>query len=272
MVVAAGAAVGAALLLRSAASAPATAVQVPGETVTERVVIPEADVLVAARALRVGEVTTPDDFRWASWPEASLNTAYLVKTTSPEALEDMAGRIVRAEIFESEPILPQRLVAREGSGIMAALVQPGMRAISFEISAESASGGFILPDDRVDVILTHEVEFQTAEAITTEVRSDIILENVRVLAIDQSLAVGEGAGTAIGSIATVELSPDDAALVALGEEKGTLSLALRSMADAAAAGDLVRSRRENFAAGRNTGQVKIFRNGRVEQSAAGGGE
>ncbi|MEL6259306.1 MAG: Flp pilus assembly protein CpaB, partial [Pseudomonadota bacterium] len=274
IVVAAGAAIGAALLFRNAATEPAVATQVPtqSEPVETFIEIPEADVLVAARQMRIGEVTTVADFRWASWPEASLNPNYLVKDVSPEAIDDLVGHVVRMPIFENEPIVSARLLPRGETGVLAAMLGAGMRAASVEISAETASGGFILPGDRVDVIMTHEIERQTADRVVTEVQSTVILENALVLAIDQTLAPIEGVDTAIGSIATLELSPEDSALLAFAEEKGTISLALRSMVDAVAAGDTVISRAGDFAAGREAGQVTVFRNGRVRESNAGGEE
>ncbi|MEL7452634.1 MAG: Flp pilus assembly protein CpaB, partial [Pseudomonadota bacterium] len=269
--VAAGAAIAAALLLRSASSQPAVATVVPSvETVTQTVEVSETDVLVAARDMVVGHTISPEDLSWETWPESALNEGYFVKADDENALTDLAGMMVRTPIFANEPILPQRIVAREGAGILAALVRPGMRAVSLEVSVETASGGFILPEDRVDVILTHSVERSTAEGVTEEIQSSIILENVRVLAIDQGIRPEEGQSTLIGSTATLELSSEDAALVAFGERKGVLSLALRSLADAAAAGDQVVSKADSFAAGRASGQVTVFRNGRIRESNAGG--
>lgn len=273
VLIAAGAAIGAAILLRSASSQPAAAI-VPqqAETIERIVEVSETEVLVATRALRIGEVTSPEDFRWAKWPETSVNPEHYLKEVNAEAINDLAGMVVRAQVYEGEPILPQRLVRRGDTGVMAALVSSGKRAVSLEISAETASGGFILPDDRVDVIMTHEVERVTKEGIVDEIQSVIIIENARVLAIDQGIRTEDGMETAIGSTATLELAPDDAALIAFGERKGVLSLALRSMEDAALWGDEVVSRADDFAAGRSSGQVTVFRNGRVREANAGGGE
>ena len=273
VLVAAGAAIGAAILLRSATSTSAAAIPatLQPETVERVVEVSETEVLVAARQLRVGEVTNPGDFVWAKWPEATVNPNHYLKDVSPDAMDELSGMVVRQAIYENEPVLPQRLVERGDTGVLAALVSPGMRAVSMEISAETASGGFILPDDRVDVILTHEVERFTKEGVVDEIQSVIIIENARVLAIDQGVRTEEGVDTAIGSTATLELAPDDAALIAFGERKGILSLVLRSLTDAALAGDEVISRAEDFAAGSQSGQVTVFRNGRVRESSAGAG-
>ncbi|MEM7662526.1 MAG: Flp pilus assembly protein CpaB [Pseudomonadota bacterium] len=268
LLIAAGAAMGVAFLVRSATSAPAAAVstEVQVETVQELVEVSELEVLVASRDLRVGEVMTPEDFRWALWPEQEINPNFMVKTDGTDTITDLSGMIVRQYIYEREPIIKQRIVERGDTSVLAALVSPGMRAVSMEISAETASGGFILPDDRVDVILTYETERFTREGVIEEVESVVIIENARILAIDQGLRTEDDTSTLVGSTATLELSADDAALVAYGEREGTLSLALRSMVDAVQAGDTVISRAEDFAAGRQTSAVTVFRNGRIRES------
>ena len=271
LLLAAVAAVGTFLLVRSALSEPADAVGAVVQVETE-VQVSEVDVLVAVRDFRVGEVITPQDLAWAPWPEDSVSPEYLTLDQNPDAFSDVAGSVVRIPLFSREPILSQKIVNKGDTSIMAALVGPGMRAVSVEISAESAAGGFILPDDRVDVILTHEVELVTANGVTDDIESTIILENVRVLAIDQKIAQDEAGQTAIGQTATLELSPEDAGLVAFGERKGVLSLALRSLTDAALAGDVVTSRASDLKSTSTGGRVTVFRNGRVRESAAGTGE
>ena len=263
--------VGTFLLMRSALSTPAVATG-PVVQVETEVQVSEIDVLVAVRDFRVGEVIMPQDLAWAPWPEESVNPQYYTLTLNPDAFSDLSGTVVRMPIFAKEPLLPQKVVARGDKSVMSALVGAGMRAISVEISAESAAGGFILPDDRVDVILTHEVELVTANGNTDDIESIIILENVRVLAIDQKVGSEDGAATAIGQTATLELSPQDAGLVAFGERKGVLSLALRSLTDAALAGDVVTSRASDLKSTTSGGRVTVFRNGRVRESAAGTGE
>ncbi len=265
------AAAGTFVLMRSALSTPAVATA-PVVQIETEVQVSEIDVLVAVRDFRVGEVIMPQDLAWAPWPEESVNPQYYTLDQSPDAFADISGTVIRIPIFAREPILPQKIVERGDTSVMAALVGPGKRAVSVEISAESAAGGFILPDDRVDVILTHEVELVTANGISEDIESIIILENVRVLAIDQKIGQDASSQTAIGQTATLELSPEDAGLVAFGERKGVLSLALRSLTDAALAGDVVTSRAADLKSTTNGGRVTVFRNGRVRESAAGSGE
>ena len=107
-----------------------------------------------------------------------------------------------------------------------------MRAISTEISPETGAGGFILPNDHVDVILTKREKNTGVSGAPDAVKSEIILPNVRVLAIDQAPKEKEGQNSVVGKTVTLELKPEQAATLAAGRQAGTLSLALRSIADA----------------------------------------
>lgn len=267
------AAVGAVLMARTVLSDNAAANTQQPVFIAAEEEVPTVDILVSARDIRVGETLATNDMTWLEWPELSLNPNQITRDEQPDAIEELTGHVVRVPIFEKEPLLPQKVVSRGDTGVMAALVSPGMRAVSLEISVESASGGFILPDDRVDVILTHEIEVTTTNGIVDEIQSVIMLENVRVLAIDQGTDVGTENATSIGSTATLELSPDDAALVAFGARKGVLTLALRSLTDVLHAGDEVISRAKDLkSSSTSTGRVTIFRSGRASESTAGGGE
>jgi len=131
-------------------------------------------------------------------------------------------------VFAGEPIREQKLVKANGSGFMAAILPTGMRAISTEISPENGAGGFILPNDRVDVILSkRDKNPERSDAIQTEV----ILSNVRVLAIDQAPKEKEGSNTLVGRTATLELKPEQAETLVRARQTGTLALALRSITD-----------------------------------------
>ena len=130
-----------------------------------------------------------------------------------------------------EPIREAKLIKTNGSGFMAALLPAGMRAISTEISPETGAGGFILPNDHVDVILSRrDREAEKLSGIEVH-RSETLLTNVRVLAIDQNIEEKNGQRVVVGKTATLELSPRQAETLALGRQLGPLSLALRSMVD-----------------------------------------
>jgi pilus assembly protein CpaB len=138
--------------------------------------------------------------------------------------------IARAPFVTGEPIREAKLVNGKGSGFMAAILPSGMRAVSTQISPETGAGGFILPNDRVDVILTRQQT--TGAAGSQRQTSETILDNIRVLAIDQNVQEKDGQKVVVGKTATLELSPKQAETLALAQRLGSLSLALRSIADA----------------------------------------
>jgi pilus assembly protein CpaB len=126
-------------------------------------------------------------------------------------------------------------VKADGSGFMAAILPAGMRAISTEISPETGAGGFILPNDRVDVILSRRDKNPDRAGGPDSVSSEIILSNIRVLAIDQAPKEKDGQNTVVGRTATLELKPEQAETLTRARQSGSLALALRSIADANAA-------------------------------------
>ncbi len=138
--------------------------------------------------------------------------------------------IARAPFIQGEPIREPKLVKADGSGFMAAILPTGMRAVSTEISAETGAGGFILPNDRVDVILTRR-DKAAEKGAPDIINSEIILPNIRVLAIDQAPKEKEGQNALVGRTVTLELKPEQAETLARSRQVGTLSLALRSIAD-----------------------------------------
>jgi pilus assembly protein CpaB len=130
-----------------------------------------------------------------------------------------------------EPIREQKLVKANGSGFMAAILPAGMRAVSTEISPETGAGGFILPNDRVDVILSKREKNPDRSGSADVVHSETILANVRVLAIDQAPKEKDGQNNVVGKTVTLELKPEQSEALARARQSGTLSLALRSIAD-----------------------------------------
>jgi pilus assembly protein CpaB len=144
----------------------------------------------------------------------------------------VTGSIARAPFIQGEPIRDQKLVKAEGSGFMAAILPTGMRAISTEISPETGAGGFILPNDRVDVLLTRRLKNPDPNSGAPDiVTSEIILANIRVLAIDQAPKEKDGQNTVVGKTVTLELNPTQTATLSAARQSGTLSLALRSIVD-----------------------------------------
>ncbi len=167
----------------------------------------------------------------AKLADRDLRRNFIRRSERPEAATEIAGSIARSPFIAGEPIRELKLVKPNGSGFMAAILPTGMRAVSTEISPETGAGGFILPNDRVDVILSKR-EKDAARPNSPDVAvSEIILPNVRVLAIDQAPKEKDGQNTVVGKTVTLELKPEQAETLARARQTGTLSLALRSIAD-----------------------------------------
>jgi pilus assembly protein CpaB len=189
------------------------------------------DVLIAKGDIGMGTAVAVQDLEWQAWPAATTGASYITKRDRPGAIEELAGAITRAPFTAGEPIRETKLIKANGAaGYMAAILPSGMRAISTEISPETGAGGFILPNDRVDVILSKRANNDSKGAKAPV--SETILTNVRVLAIDQTVEEKNGQRVVVGKTATLELSPRQAETLAQSRQLGTLSLALRSLLDA----------------------------------------
>jgi pilus assembly protein CpaB len=261
--VAAVAAIGLALVVRamgspsSAPTAVATAAAVPAR--------PMAKVLVAAKDLQPGQRLTESDMAWKEWPVDEVNPAFITDGSVPlpsavaegppaarpegavasvtrvaanlaagNSKSDYAGSVVREPILAGEPIVSRKIVRAGDSGYMAAYLMPGMRAMAIRVTVETAAGGFILPGDRVDVLLTRETTLANMgaqEGERSKFASSTVMQNIKVLAIDQSTRADDDEQAVVGATATLEVGPRDAEALALAKSEGELSLVLRSYAD-----------------------------------------
>ncbi len=228
--------------------------QAPVEPVAQ---LQTVDVLVARADLGLGQTVTPENLQWQSWPLAAASNNFIRRTERPDATTQIAGSIVRSPFVAGEPIREAKLVKASGSGFMAAILPPGMRAVSTEISPETAAGGFILPNDRVDVVLSKREKNSDRPGAADVVNSEIILANVRVLAIDQAPKEKDGQNTVVGKTVTLELRPEQAETLARARLTGTLSLALRSIADI----KMVEAKPDDQAAKRVGDSVNVVRYG-----------
>jgi pilus assembly protein CpaB len=188
------------------------------------------DVLVAKTDIGLGKSVTAEDLQWQTWPAATASNSFIRRSERPEATKEVIGSIARAPFIAGEPIREPKLVKADGSGFMAAILPTGMRAVSTEISPETGAGGFILPNDRVDVLLSKR-EKNPDKSLPDIINAEIILSNVRVLAIDQAPKEKDGQNAVVGKTVTLELKPEQAETLARARQSGTLSLALRSIAD-----------------------------------------
>ncbi|MEK9283119.1 MULTISPECIES: Flp pilus assembly protein CpaB [unclassified Bradyrhizobium] len=194
--------------------------------------LPTVDVLVAKNDIGLGQTVKPEDVQWQTWPSATASATFIRRNERPDGATQVTGSIARAPFIQGEPIRDQKLVKAEGSGFMAAILPSGMRAVSTEISPETGAGGFILPNDRVDVLLTRRLKNPDESGSAPDiVTSEIILANVRVLAIDQAPKEKDGQNAVVGKTVTLELNPAQTSTLSAARQSGTLSLALRSIAD-----------------------------------------
>jgi len=289
--VAAVAAIGLALVVRAMGSpsnsptAVATAAAVPAR--------PMAKVLVAAKDLQPGQRLAESDLDWKDWPVDEVNPAFITDGSVPlappaaadakadekpegavasvtRAASDLAtggakadyvGSVVREPILAGEPIVGRKIVRAGDSGYMAAYLEPGMRAMAIRVTVETAAGGFILPGDRVDVLLTRETTVGNVgvqEGDRAKFSSSTVMQNIKVLAIDQSTRAGEEEQAVVGATATLEVGPRDAEALALAKSEGELSLVLRSYADTGGPSGRVAP------ATRQSSAVRVYRGGAPE--------
>ena len=187
-------------------------------------------ILVAKSDIGLGQSVKARDLQWQPWPAATASNHFISRASKADAVKEITGSIARMPFIAGEPIREQKLVKADGSGFMAAILPAGFRAVSTEISPETGAGGFILPNDRVDVILTKR-EKNPDRTRPDVANAEVILTNVRVLAIDQAPKEKEGSNALVGKTVTLELKPEQAETLARSRQSGTLSLALRSIAD-----------------------------------------
>ncbi|MEM1395933.1 MAG: Flp pilus assembly protein CpaB [Pseudomonadota bacterium] len=195
-------------------------IEAPVEII-QRVEEKSVKVLVASTDLTRGDRINADVLKWVSWPEKSLSPLYLKE--GDIEIDDLSSAVVRTIIVEGEPILDGKIVRPDGASMMSALLEPGMRAITTRVTPETASGGFILPGDRVDVYYT------SPNQLTNETEFDLLLEDIKVLAVDAMYNENSEEPYIAGAMATLELTPDNAAFfVTARNSRGQVSLALRS--------------------------------------------
>lgn len=196
------------------------------QNVTEQAV-PEVQVLVADHNLPAGTILHKDDLRWQSWPEDGVADVYVVRGKTET--EDFAGAVVRQGIAQGEPITKARVVRQGERGFLAAILHPGMRAVSVPVSATTGVSGLLFPGDRVDLILTHSIDRDEGAGNKPRRASETVLRNVRLLAVDQRTNDQENT-PGVAKNVTLEVSPKQAEAISMLTDMGRLSLSLRSLA------------------------------------------
>lgn len=188
-------------------------------------------VLVARKAMPMGTFIKPENVEWREWPEKGIVKSYMVQ--GKHRVNELVGAVVRRGISVGEPITDGLIVKPGDRGFVAAVLTPGLRAISIPVNATTGISGLVFPGDRIDLILTQKLQVGKGQNRTTHKVAETVLTGVRVLAIDQRTddQSGKGKGkTRVGKTATIEVTPKQAEMVALANELGRLSLSLRSLA------------------------------------------
>lgn len=187
---------------------------------------PAVQVLVARNALRAGQMIKAEDLRWQPWPQGNLPPTYIVE--GKRSISDFAGAIARSPLHVGEPVVESELIMPGARGFLAAVLRPGMRAVSVPATPTSTVSGFIYAGDRVDVMLTHTLVASGGDKEQHSV-TETILRNVRVIAMDQKVDFVPGDKPEAAKTATLELTTKQAEIVTLAVKMGELSLVLRSL-------------------------------------------
>jgi len=216
------------------------------------------NVLVANSAIQSGTAIKASMVRWQSWPKASVDASFITESGNPDTATIIKGTVARAPLAEGEPLTPAKIVHADSASFMSAQLTPGMRAVSTSISTETGAGGFILPNDRVDVLMTQQVSDSPRRFA-----SHVILNDVRVLAMDQTYTQDKDQKTVLAKTATLELAPDQVNLLTRSAAAGTISLTLRPLGDQSN----IASRNDR----RDSGQIVVVRYG-IARGADLGGE
>ena len=231
------------LIIVAVVIAGATAFLIRNFMRSQEVDIPEppkiAEILVASANLPAGTAITDDHMTWQAWPDEGLSEAYVVRRADQKTAPQFIGTVVRRGIPKGDPITLDKVAKRDQLGFLAAALRPGMRAVAVRVTAQSSVAGFILPGDLVDIVLTHEAVPQEinregqepTDQVPLAVRytSETVLQNVRVLAIDQKVDDFETQAKT-GKTVSLEVTPKQAQKLITARAMGQLTLVLRSLA------------------------------------------
>jgi len=226
---------------------------------------PMTQVLVAKRDLPVGTRLVAADVTWQAWPSDAINAAFITNGAAPpppngkveaakavvngaadqmiggDPAKAVEGAIVRDPLLTGEPITNRKIVRGGEGGYLSVVLTPGKRAMAVPVTSETAAGGFVLPGDRVDVLVTRDAPVNAGEggAGSRLVVAETVLQNIRVLALDQSTAADKDAKSIVAATATLEVSPSEAEALTRAKAGGPVTLALRAYTDLGGASGLV---------------------------------
>src|SRR6185369_16126451 len=217
------AAIVAAMLVRGMLGGGTAATQASVQAVAQT-----TDVLVASKDIVPGHALDADSVRWEAWPKKTVSTGFITKDAQPDISKAIEGMVVRSPLVTGQPISDANVVRAGASGFLAATIKPGMRGVGLVISPQTGAGGFILPNDHVDVVVTRDISDGNGPKIF---RVFTIVRDVRVLAVDQTAKLEKDEQSQVAKTATIELTQSQAEVVALAQQVGVVSLTLRALGD-----------------------------------------
>lgn len=179
-------------------------------------------VVVARTQLPFGTRIHEENLTIAAWPAESVPPGAFTKVA--DLLDKGQDRVVLRSIEPSEPVLASKVSGLGGRATLSTVVEIDHRAVTIRVNDVLGVAGFVLPGDRVDVLLTRK------EASRNDPATDVLLQNVRVLGIDQDASDRKDKPTVARAV-TLEVSTDQAQKLTLGTQVGVLSLALRNQSD-----------------------------------------
>lgn len=238
---------------------PQVVVQAP-----EKPQIAMSDVLVLSADVPMGQPLN-GKIAWQGWPQNAVNTSFITKTDEPDALDKLKDSVARVPLYAGEPVRTSKLVGN-GPSFLSAVLPPGYRAVATAINADTSAGGFILPNDHVDVIMVRRADASGGQPAGFD--TETILKNIRVLAIDQTIQQDEeGKQVKVGQTATLELTPEQAEIIAVAQQMADrLTLSLRAIADT---NEKPAEQADYLVAGRGKGGVvRLIKSGEVSEVGA----
>jgi pilus assembly protein CpaB len=254
------AAVGAGYIAKTMSSRPAETILV--EAGPSEPAIRLSEVLVLQQDVPMGG-TLGNSLSWQAWPASGINENFITREANPGALEQYGQSIARVAMYSGEPLRTSKLIG-EGQSFMSSILPSGSRAVATRIAADTSAGGFILPNDRVDVIMTRRNDNAVGGADTYV--TETILKNIRVLAIDQAIQEDEeGRRVRVGDTATLELTPQQSEIITVAQQiADRLTLALRPVADAT---EVVDGGADYLVSGSGRrGTIRLIRSGEVSEA------
>lgn len=235
-----------------------------GATPAPQPAIEVAQVLVASAPLQPGQALNPTMVHWQKWPKSDVDSTFITQADTPNLETALTGTVVRAPMVEGEPLTANKFVHGDAAGFMAATLQPGMRAVSIPITTESGAGGFILPNDRVDLMMTEQVSDNPRRF-----RARVVLTNIRVLAMDQTFKQDKDQKVVLAKTATLELTAEQARIIVKAQAGGPLSLALRALGDDSKAAPVAANQNQEGDDAPSGSGVTVIRFGIVPNGANG---